>query len=78
MNLLKPIIPSGSKQSTDREMREKGKKKKKKNRKAVQPGGRKGSAIKQNYLVNRAAPSFLPHSPSQGTVAMGTDTLRAL
>lgn len=29
MNLLKPIIPSGSKQSTDREMREKGKKKKK-------------------------------------------------
>lgn len=30
MNLLKPIIPSGSKQSTDREMREKGKKKKKK------------------------------------------------
>lgn len=62
MRLLKPIIPSGSEQSIDRKMREK-EKKKKKTRKTIQPGCRKGSAIKQNYLINRRAPFFLPFLP---------------
>lgn len=60
MRLLKPIIPSGSEQSIDRKMREKEKKKK---RKTIQPGCGKGSAIKQNYLINRMAPFFLPFLP---------------
>lgn len=59
MKLLKPIIPSGSEQSIDREMREGGKKKK---RQTIEAGCRKGSAIKQDHLINRAAPFLLPLS----------------
>ena len=58
MKLSKPIIPPGSEQSMDREMREGGEKK----RQTIQPGCRKGSTIKQDYLINKAALFFLPLS----------------
>lgn len=69
MKLLKPIIPSGSEQSIDREMR---KRERVKKNQSLQPGCRKGRAI-----TNREQHIFSFLLLSQGRVAMGTDTLCA-
>lgn len=69
MKLLKPIMPSGSEQSIDREM---GKRERVKRSRSLQPGCRKGRTF-----INRKQHIFSFLSLSQGTVAMGTDTLRA-
>lgn len=76
MKLLKPIMPSGSEQSIDREMGKRERvgngKERVKISQSLEPGCRKGRTF-----INRKQHIFSFLFLSQGRVAMGTDMLCA-